>query len=112
MMDPTTIALIVTVLGSLAYGFLGWLSSGETFNWKKFTYAMISAGISGAAVYTGIPAIQLATYSTLNYVLLFLAGMGVSGAVDRGIDAINTKGTTTVTPVNSPGAFTSPAATK
>lgn len=85
------IAVIVSVAGGAFSAFLGWAESTESFNPRKMFVGLARGGlagiiISGAVIYLKAPQV----IGLAEYILLFLASMGVDLAGAKGSSIIKT----------------------
>ncbi len=76
-MDVVFIAL-AAFLGALALSMMGWISSGEPFNPRKFVGSAITAVISGVGVAVAFDYSHGVT--VINILMAFLTGTGADAA--------------------------------
>jgi len=74
-MDPQIILIVLTVAGALAVAFLGWIESGELFDFRKFGASVgraIIGGLLAALIFEGTT-----DPTTWTYITAFLIGAGI-----------------------------------
>ena len=97
MMDTQIVMLaLASVLGALTIAVLGWLESGEAFNGRTFASSILRAIIAGIVSAIGFSTIE--TPLLWDYIIAFLAGVGIDAAGNRISGAISARKATTTTP--------------
>ena len=81
------VIMLMAFTGSILAGILGWLSSQEPFEWRKFGTTVIRGVISGALVGWGF---SDASATARDAIGALLTGAGVDVLGKRGQDALTT----------------------
>lgn len=97
---------LAAVAGALGAGLLGWLDSGETFEWRKFTSTMLRAFFAGL-VFAAANFAFKESIVPWDYITAIIGGVGIDVLGNRAAGAIASRKTTTpTTPTPSPAPTT------
>ena len=80
-MEPQILLIAVTVIGAISVAILGWIESGEPFDFRKFAASLgraIFGGLVSALIFQGV-----GTPDIWTYVSAFLIGAGIDVAGNR-----------------------------
>lgn len=83
------ILTLLAVLGALLVAIAGWTDSGEPFNIRKFYPSILRAITAGIIVVLGYQTVS--SVDTFDFLLVFIAGMGIDAGGKRITDTVKTK---------------------
>ena len=84
----TWLMIILAIAGALIDAGLKWAESGDGFDAKKVLSTLIRAGIAGAGIGIGQIIANPIKVDILSYFLSFLAGMGISTGIQKGVSSV------------------------